>query len=97
MKNSEIYDTVKLSKNNNWKYTWEDLDESFKWSVSEECPEGYTVGVKKQGKTFVITNTGIPVEEPELPQTGMLWWPVFAGLSLGLVFVIIGLVLRKRT
>lgn len=96
LRDKKVYDTVTLNKENNWKYTWKDLDESYKWNVAEECPEGYTVAVEKQGNTFVLTNTGIPAEpEPELPQTGMLWWPVIATAALGLVFLVIGLVFRK--
>ncbi len=34
-------------------------------------------------------------DDPKLPQTGMLWWPVFILLAVGLVFMILGLVMRK--
>lgn len=66
----EIYDTVKLSKENNWRYTWDKLEEGHRWVISEEVPEGYTVEIEQKGITFVLTNsigTEIPPDGPEDP------------------------------
>ncbi len=58
LKDGEAYDTVKLSKENGWKYEWGNLSSSYEWSVAEEVvPGGYTVSMTKSGNTFVITNT----------------------------------------
>lgn len=62
-----VADTVILSQENNWEYTWENLDGSSKWQVVEaETPDGYTVSVAQEGITFVITNTG-PSDTPPPP------------------------------
>lgn len=99
--NDEIYDTVKLTADNNWRYTWTDLNGFERWSVTEEVPTGYTVQITKEGITFVVTNS---YEEPtpppppppeELPQTGQLWWPVPILVCAGLFLTAAGL-LRRR-
>ena len=63
----EIYDTVKLSKENNWRYTWEKLEEGHRWVISEEVPDGYTVKIERKGITFVLTNSIDKDEPPEDP------------------------------
>ena len=53
-----VADTVYLSAENNWEYTWENLDSQSLWQVAEQdTPEGYTVSVERQGTTFVMTNS----------------------------------------
>ena len=103
----ELYDTVKLSNDSNWRHTWEKLDEGHRWTVSEKVPEGYTVRIAKEGITFVIENSiekPKPPEKPEppkdpdepkLPQTGQLWWPVPALFGIGLLFVAAGIFRRR--
>lgn len=107
----EIYDTVVLSSENGWKYTWPELDSGYQWNITELTPEDYTVSIYREGVTFVVTNTGNQPDDesgpqavsssPEfpdvsrLPQTGQLWWPVPALLCTGLLLIIIG-VLKKR-
>ena len=73
-------------------------------------PEGYTVSISREGITFVITNTLKPFEEPEptptpgtpdtpgenLPQTGVLWWPVPLLAVLGALLLLLGWGLRRR-
>ena len=107
--NGEVVDTVVLSEQNNWEYTWEELDETVLWQVVERnVSDGYTVTVVQEGITFVVTNTKPPVEpgpspsvppddQPWLPQTGMLQWPVLALVGAGGLLVVIGLVVVVRT
>lgn len=38
-----------------------------------------------------------PPDKPNLPQTGQLWWPVPMLLFAGLMFVVVGLIRRRRT
>lgn len=99
----ELYDSATLNAENNWRYIWTDLDDSHSWTVVEKECEGYTVQVEQNGSRFVITNTplgGTPDKpspaEPTLPQTGQLWWPVPLLLMGGSLFLLIGLVCRKR-
>ena len=57
-----------LSADNNWSHTWNLLDDSYTWTVSEaDVPEGFTSAVTKDGLTFTITNT---YQEEETPDDG---------------------------
>ena len=124
LKNGKVYDTVKLNAKNNWRYTWDKLDASARWTLTERTVEGYTAAITREGITFVVTNTrkpdkdtpdrpGTPSEPskpanpsnpsrpsrpgtPTLPQTGAVWWPVGLMAALGLVFLILGTLDRKR-
>jgi LPXTG-motif cell wall-anchored protein len=106
----EEFDTVTLSADNNWSYTWQGLSESVRWHVAEtDVPEGYTVTTVQDGTTFVVTNTyaeetpapsttptPTTTATPKLPQTGQLWWPITLLAMCGLVVILLGLGLRKR-
>ena len=69
LRNGKVYDTVKLSEKNNWRYTWLDLDADARWSVTEKTVSGYTVSITREGITFVVTNTKKPdrTATPETP------------------------------
>jgi LPXTG-motif cell wall-anchored protein len=107
----EAVETVELNADNNWSYTWTELDDSVRWYLSEtDVPENYTVSVVQNGTTYVVTNTYQEEETPstpaptatpipsgsKLPQTGQLWWPVTLLAMCGLVALLLGLGLRKR-
>lgn len=105
---TELYDTVKLSHQNNWEYTWEKLSAYGNWNIREKSVfNGYTVSVDKQSNSFIITNSAIvpplktnkPSESSSqnksLPQTGLLWWPVPVLIAGGLFLIIIGYI-RNR-
>ena len=68
LRNGEIYSTVTLSQENNWRHTWTKLDKNSKWNVVEVVPNGYTVTVERKGVTFVVTNTRKPTVPP-VPDT----------------------------
>ncbi len=98
----EPYDEQTLGPDNNWRYVWEELDASHDWQIIEkDVPDGYTVKVEREGVTFVMTNTHEPPPpsstttgkdtEPDLPQTGMLWWPVPILLGGGILFMGVGI------
>ena len=102
LRNGEVYDTVLLSKENNWKYSWKQLSADDTWTVIEDVPAGYTVTIVREGITFVVTNTKPPDtpppppdNPPDLPQTGQLWWPVPILGILGLLMIIAGLFFRR--
>ena len=69
LRNGKVYDTVKLSEKNNWRYTWLDLDADARWSVTEKTVFGYTVSITREGITFVVTNTKKPdrTDTPDTP------------------------------
>lgn len=111
LRDGEVYDTVTLSAENGWRYTWTELSGEAWWTVAEDVPAGYVPSVSREGVTFVITNTcrtdvpvspgtptnpGNPGTPGRLPQTGQLWWPVPVLTAAGLALVILGLLRRRR-
>lgn len=95
-----LYDTVKLNKDNNWRHQWNDLPATSLWSVKEkEVPAGYSVAIEQQGNRFVITNSKAssttPSPDPEVPQTGVLWWPVPVLIAGGLLLILLGILKRR--
>ena len=40
--------------------------------------------------------TSRPPKKGSLPRTGQLWWPVFAGVALGMFLIVSGLAVRRR-
>lgn len=105
-KNGKVYDTKDLTRDDNWRYTWEELpanDENgapITWSVLEDSISGYTVSSKEQGITTVITNTkqsSTPSgpSTPYLPQTGLNWKPVYMLGVMGMLFLIMGFAVKK--
>lgn len=110
LRDGSVYDTVTLNADNNWRYTWSNLDNSYQWTVVEKECDGYNVVVSREGVTFVVTNTYQPETtpptepstpttssaKPTLPQTGQLWWPVPMLCFAGLLFIVVGLIRRRR-
>ena len=88
------YDRQELNKNNHFTYTWSGLDGSYTYDVIEESvPNGYTLGVVREGNTIVLTNTGSGVGgsvDSDIPLTGQLRWPVPILVIVGVVCLIIG-------
>ncbi|MBR5453524.1 MAG: Cna B-type domain-containing protein [Clostridia bacterium] len=110
LRDGEVYDTVVLNAENNWRYSWDKLSAKHKWTVAEDVPEGYTVSISLEGITYVILNTGnnpppppdttppctnTTTPPPDLPQTGQLWWPVPILLIIGIFFVTMGIINRR--
>lgn len=110
LRDGKVYDTVTLSAQNSWRYTWTELSDQYSWTVVEKEQKGYTASIAREGITFVVTNTSngsgtgnpAPTATPKpsqsgqkLPQTGQLWWPVPLLICAGLLFVVIGLVRRR--
>ena len=67
LRDGETYDTVTLNATNNWRHTWDNLDNASRWMVVEEVPSGYTVQITREGITFVVTNTGGKPGNPSGP------------------------------
>ncbi len=61
LKNGRIHDTVTLSRENHWTYTWEGLERGNFWAVVEApVPAGYVVTYVPFGNIVFIVNTEIP-------------------------------------
>ena len=103
MCDGKVYDTVKLNAENNWRYAWDNLEHNHEWLVTEDSVNGYTQAITQEGITFTVKNTVKPETpsdpttptDPSLPQTGLLWWPVYLLAAAGLLCIVIGLVRRK--
>lgn len=104
--NGKVYDTVTLNEDNNWRYEWKNLDATAKWSLTEKKVRRYHVETTQQGKKFTVKNTYYALWDDlmkgedttggtKLPQTGQLWWPIPVLFTLGLLFLLVGL-LRRR-
>ena len=99
----KIFNTVTLNADNNWRHAWDNLERNHDWLVTEDTVSGYTQAITQEGITFTVKNTVKPTvpadppkpPKPNLPQTGLLWWPVLTLFAGGLVFVVIGLIRRK--
>ena len=99
-RNGASVETVILSDENNWAYSWSVKNDGADWKVVERnIPEGYTVTISKRETTFVVTNTfGDPVTPP--PQTGdssnILLYTVLMVLSGG-ALIALGLAGKRRS
>ena len=91
LKDGEVLDTVSLNQQNNWSYTWKQIEMSDEYSILEvDVPEGYTVTYEQDENHFIVTNT------KSLVQTGQLTWLVAVFASVGLFLIVIGLFWEKR-
>ena len=72
------------------------------FQVAAKPKAGITVPQKpktpeKSKKTPKKTTTRTTKTSGRIPQTGQLWWPVFAGASLGLILIVSGIVIRRKS
>lgn len=99
-KDGQIYDSITLSEENNWQHIWENCSTKSNYTLVEQKLDSYTVQVSKEGITYLITNTyktvTPSVPNKNIPFTGQLWWPVLILITLGLFFILIGLIRRKQ-
>lgn len=90
LKNGSPAGEITLSDGNHWSYKWEGLSVADAWTVREkEVPKGYVVSYSEEGGCVYVSNTGT------LIQTGQLKWPIFVLAGLGIVFVCVGVYLRR--
>ena len=88
------YKEVNLNASNNWTFTWNNLDNAYDYLVEEiNVNDNYKVDIKREGNTFIITNTYID-NSPHLPQTGQLWWPVPILLGSGLILIALSILVN---
>ena len=87
----ELIETITLSEDNDWTYTFEKMRLSDKYSVKEiNIPKGYTPSYKVNDYHFTVTNTDT------LAQTGQIFYPIVMFSVLGLLLIVVGTVLIKN-
>ena len=65
------FQAVKLNENNNWTYTWNQIEKSDKYSVKEiNVPKGYKVTYSNEEYVFTVTNTDT------LANTGQFYYSI---------------------
>ena len=65
LKNNKVVETVELSAQNNWSYSWKALEDGSSWLVVERnVPKDYTATFETKQTTFVVTNTYTPDQQP---------------------------------
>ena len=91
LKDDEVIEVVTLNKDNNWEYTWIQIEASDKYSVNEiNVPEGYTPTYKRVENTYIVTNS------KNLVQTGRMAWVTSLLSVLGLILIVLGILYCKK-
>lgn len=91
LKGKTVVDTIKLSIENNWTYTWKNLPKSDEYSVEEiNIPNGYQATYRSEGNTFIVTNTNT------LVQTGNNLILIEILAFTGIIFIVFGIIYEKR-
>ena len=95
-RDGKAYETVTLSKNNNWSYKWSDLYENHKWTIDEpNVPKDYSKKVTHVGNAWVITNA-----HKDVPLTGddsnILLWAGATGVAVVGLGASLVMLLKKR-
>ena len=93
--------TVTLSDDNLWTYTWTAPADGSNWMVVERnVPDGCTVTVEKRAASFIVTNSAAPQDTPpSSPKTGdtsnILLYTLLMSIS-GTVLVLLGVTAGKK-
>lgn len=100
LKDGVLQETVLLSTENNWSYTWKvSADDRGKWSVVEQnVPDSYKVTVSESAGTFTVTNTR-EADPGTPPKTGdsFAFWPWVMSFCLsGSLLVLLGFYQKRK-
>lgn len=91
IRGSQVIDTIKLNKDNDWKYTWEELEVSDEYRVLEvNVPDGYTASYRNEDGVFIIVNTDT------LIKTSSNTWLIQGLALLGIIIITIGIICEKK-
>lgn len=81
--NSAHGPSMPLKAENNWSYTWPNMNSGYTWTVAQETvPTGYVATVARNGLNFTITNTKTNMT---VPQTGSISLLGFVLMGAGLL------------
>ena len=100
--NGTSYETVILSEENHWAYSWSANDDGSSWTVVERnVPQGYTMTVEERQSTFVLTNTWTPTypddpgKPPQTGDTSNIFLYVLLMIGSGSMLIILGVTGKK--
>jgi len=104
-RDGKSYQTVTLSEENQWSYTWTTAETGADWMVVERyIPEGYIVTVEERDTVFILTNTLHSedlTDDEDAPQTGdisHIWLYTILMYASGIGLVLLGIAgKRNRT
>ena len=101
-RNGTIHETVTLSKENNWKFTWSAKNDGSDWKVVERnIPTKYTMTVEKRENSFVLTNTfddDVPNDSnpPKTGDTSNVMLYIILMIVSGSMLIILGIVGKRK-
>lgn len=96
MKDGELVESIVLTAENNWSYSWIGLDDGSVWQVVErDVPEAYTVTFEQKDLAFMITNTYIPEEPPTGDSFNAVPYIVAMCVS-GALLIVLGVIKSKK-
>lgn len=99
MLGDRVMDTVTLSKDNNWRYAWENIDAADWYVVENSVPNPYKVKITRTDNCFTVTNTyssNTHNNNSPLPQTGTIWWIVPILACSGLALFSVGFIISRK-
>ena len=94
-RNGVIHETVTLSEENHWAYSWTAKNDGASWVVVEQnVPAGYRMTVEARERSFVVTNTRTtdepPVPPPATGDTFNLLVPIVLMSISGSMLILLG-------
>ena len=98
-RDNTLYETVTLSADTGWSYTWTVKNDGASWHVVERnVPEGYTMTVEDRGNSFLITNTfdGPPIRPPQTGDTANILLYIVLMTISGSMLIILGITGKRK-
>ena len=96
----EVAYRLTLNEENGWHATLTGLSVVHEWTVQEpNVPTYYEVEYddKKEGQILIVNKLTPPsTTPPNIPQTGMIWWPVLLLAGVGLILFLSGWVMHHQ-
>ena len=101
-RNGVSCETVILSEENHWCYSWQAKDDGAQWTVIERnVPEGYTMTVEVREASFIVTNTldtnEPPPNPPETGDTANILVYILLMAASGSLLMILGITGKRNS
>lgn len=92
LRDGVVVQTATLNAENNWQITYNDMPKSDAYSILEiNVPKGFTATYSRNGDIFTVTNSAT------LIQTGQLMWPIPVLAMAGMILIVMGVIILRRT